>query len=221
MDLDYDMKLVCLGAKNPHTIKIVNAVKNVNRKFQFLGFIDNDRKKWGTEFYNYPVFGGMDKVKELTSQGAVFCNLITGSTKTRFETTKTLLEKGANLANLIHPSVDMDMVSIGTGNYIQEGVKIQAAVKIGNNSSIHQGSLIPHECSIGDSVFIAHGVTLSGEVVIEDGAFIGAGAIILPKVTVGKWAIVGAGSLVTKDVASDTVVVGVPAKPIRKRRLEE
>ncbi|WP_228449232.1 LbetaH domain-containing protein [Duncaniella dubosii] len=42
-----------------------------------------------------------------------------------------------------------------------------------------------------------------------------AGAIILPGVTVGENAIVAAGAVVTKDVAENTIVAGIPAKYIR------
>ena len=44
----------------------------------------------------------------------------------------------------------------------------------------------------------------------------GAGAIVLPGVTVGDNAVIGAGSVVIKDVESDTVAAGNPARPIRK-----
>jgi acetyltransferase-like isoleucine patch superfamily enzyme len=43
----------------------------------------------------------------------------------------------------------------------------------------------------------------------------GAGAIILPGVTIGESSIVAAGAVVTKDVPSDTIVAGVPARPIK------
>ena len=52
-------------------------------------------------------------------------------------------------------------------------------------------------------------------VVIRRNAWIGAGAVILPGVTVGENAIVAAGAVVTKDVADNTVVAGIPAKYIR------
>lgn len=46
-------------------------------------------------------------------------------------------------------------------------------------------------------------------------AWIGAKALILPGVTVGENAVVAAGAVVTKDVAANTVVAGVPAKVIK------
>ena len=57
-----------------------------------------------------------------------------------------------------------------------------------------------------------------GKIVIEDGAFIGAGTIITKPCTIGKNSIVGAGSVVTKDIPSDEIWAGNPAKFIRKRR---
>ena len=53
-------------------------------------------------------------------------------------------------------------------------------------------------------------------IVIRKGAWIGAGATILPGVTVGRYAIVGAASVVTRDVGDYEVVVGNPARLVRK-----
>jgi acetyltransferase-like isoleucine patch superfamily enzyme len=52
---------------------------------------------------------------------------------------------------------------------------------------------------------------------VDDGADIGVNAVLLPGVIVGEGAIVGAGALVTKDVAPNTIVAGVPAKFLRSR----
>ncbi len=51
---------------------------------------------------------------------------------------------------------------------------------------------------------------------IGKGVWIGSGAKILPGVSIGDNAIVGAGAVVTKDVEANTIVVGMPAKPVRK-----
>ena len=85
--------------------------------------------------------------------------------------------------------------------------------------------------TLEDGVFVGPGVKIATEghpeeperrhslitapVVIRRNAWIGAGAVILPGVTVGENAIVAAGAVVTKDVADNTVVAGIPAKYIR------
>lgn len=56
---------------------------------------------------------------------------------------------------------------------------------------------------------------ISKPIVIGKNVWIGAGAIILPGITVGENAVVGAGSVVTKDVPTNTVVAGNPAKIIK------
>jgi sugar O-acyltransferase (sialic acid O-acetyltransferase NeuD family) len=129
--------------------------------------------------------------------------------------TLALLEQGAPLTNLIHPTVSLDMVHLGIGVYIQESVILQSEVVVGHNASIHMGSLIGHESKIGDSAFIAHGCNLCGLVTVGNGTFVGAGATILPRLNIGEWSIVGAGSVVTKSVPPYTVVSGNPARKIR------
>lgn len=53
-------------------------------------------------------------------------------------------------------------------------------------------------------------------IVIGDDVWIGGGAIVLAGITVGDRAVVGAGAVVTKDVPPDVVVVGNPAKIVRR-----
>lgn len=53
-------------------------------------------------------------------------------------------------------------------------------------------------------------------IILEDDCWLGAGAIIMPGVTIGKCSIVGSGAVVTKNVSSNTIVAGVPAKIIKK-----
>lgn len=52
-------------------------------------------------------------------------------------------------------------------------------------------------------------------VTIKRNAWIGAAVNILPGVTVGENAVVAAGAVVTKDVAANTIVGGIPAKFIK------
>ena len=53
-------------------------------------------------------------------------------------------------------------------------------------------------------------------ITIGDNSWLGGGSIVLPGVTVGTDAVVGAGAVVTRDVPDGAVVVGNPARPIRR-----
>ena len=58
------------------------------------------------------------------------------------------------------------------------------------------------------------GLQRFGRIVIGDNCFVGAGAILLPDIAIGPNAVVAAGAVVTRSVPADTVVAGVPARPV-------
>jgi sugar O-acyltransferase (sialic acid O-acetyltransferase NeuD family) len=211
------MKVVIIGAKNPETRRMIDSIIAAGNpdKMEFCGFLDNDKNRHGKDFVGLPVFGGFELLDQLIAEGYRFINTITGSTLVRYETSKAITAKGGKFTNFIHPSVNIPE-KIGVGNYIQDGVQIQAAVEIGDNSSIHVSAIIAHECKVGNSTFIAHAVSVSGEVTIGDGVFIGTNASILPKMKIGNWATIGAGTVVLKDVPDYAVVVGNPGKVLRE-----
>ncbi len=57
--------------------------------------------------------------------------------------------------------------------------------------------------------------TFCAPIVVKRNAWIGVGASVMPGVTIGENAIVAANAVVTKDVAANTIVGGIPAKAIR------
>ena len=123
--------------------------------------------------------------------------------------------------------------NIGNDCTIGSYVEIQDDAKIGNNVIISSHSFICSLVNVEDDVFIGHGVMTINDIhppsnkrtgskkywkktLIKKGAVIGSNATLFP-VTIGKNSIIGAGSVVTRDVPDDCIVVGNPAKVLRKK----
>lgn len=87
--------------------------------------------------------------------------------------------------------------------------------KLGNNVRIGACTLLGHDGSI-NMLNKAFKMKLDkvGKIELKDNVFIGHGAIVLPGVTIGPNAIVAAGAIVSKDVAENSIVAGVPARHI-------
>jgi acetyltransferase-like isoleucine patch superfamily enzyme len=118
---------------------------------------------------------------------------------------------------------------IGANCNICAQVLIENDVVIGDNVTIKSGVQLWDGVRIEDNVCIGPNATFTNDIfprakqpyqqlgtVVKKGASIGANATILPGVTIGENAMVGAGAVVTKDVPAGAVVIGNPAKIVRK-----
>lgn len=104
-------------------------------------------------------------------------------------------------------------LQLGSG-YINSNAQIVCSEKItiGYGVAIADGVLI-RDCDDHDLVY--DGYQKTKPIVIGDHVWIGQKAMILKGVTIGDNAVIAAGSVVTKDVPANTLVGGVPAKPIK------
>lgn len=124
---------------------------------------------------------------------------------------------------------------IREGNKIGDHVVIGSFTELGLRNTIGDNTLIHSRCfledvTLGKDVFVGPGVIFTNDphpscpqfrscfegATIGDGAMIGGSATILPGVNIGKKSLVGAGSVVTHDVVPRSVVVGSPAREIKK-----
>ncbi|MDO5088945.1 MAG: serine O-acetyltransferase EpsC [Leptotrichiaceae bacterium] len=106
------------------------------------------------------------------------------------------------------------------------GIEIHPGATLGKKIFFDHGMgiVIGETAVIGDNCIIFHGVTLGGvnsdkvkrHPTIEKNVIIGTGAKILGNITVGENSKIGANAVVLKDVPSNSVAVGIPAKIIRK-----
>jgi len=108
---------------------------------------------------------------------------------------------------------------LGEGSQVLALANVAAGSIIGQACIINNKASIDHECNLGNGVHVAPGATLCGCVNVSNNVFIGAGAVILPRIFIGENSIIGAGAVVTRNIPPNTVVVGNPAKAIKKNNL--
>ena len=127
-------------------------------------------------------------------------------------------------------------------HYIRSRSLIETApsgnILIGNNCFLNDGLDIfsKHSISIGSHTLIGRDVTIydtdfhqiepklevqGGPISIGENVWIGSHVIILPGVTIGDNAVIGAGSIITKDIGSNQIFAGNPAKFIRNISVDD
>lgn len=132
---------------------------------------------------------------------------------------ETIIMHGAILHVYNFRDIPQSGITIGKNSLIGEYCVIrgQGGVTLGDRvytSPFTQIIAVNHVFDDPGRAFTEQGITATG-IIIEDDVWLGAGAIITDGVRIGKGAVVAAGAVVTKDVASHTVVGGVPARLIK------
>lgn len=112
-------------------------------------------------------------------------------------------------------------IRLGDEVFIGRGVEldIASALTVGNHVLIAPGCFITdhfHRHAAGAT--IASQGCVSAAVRIGDDVWLGANAVVLAGVTIGTGAIVGAGAVVNRDVEAMTIVAGVPARVVGRRK---
>ena len=127
---------------------------------------------------------------------------------------------------------------IGPWSHLRSNVIVDDGVHIGNfveikNSHLKSGVRAGHVTYLGDSTIGeqtnigAGAITCNFDGVekhpttIGANVFIGSDSMLVAPLTIGDGAATGAGSVVTRDVEPGAKVVGVPARPIRRNKVEQ
>lgn len=136
---------------------------------------------------------------------------------------KKLINNGATISE----TAEIGVVTI---NGRKENLSIGDFSTLGRvEIALHDRVIIGKNVCINDGVVIlsaSHDVSdpvwrhKKAPIFIDDYAWIATNAIVLPGVSIGKGAVVGAGAVVSKNVNDYAIVIGNPAKEIKKKRIE-
>lgn len=203
--------LLIVGAGG-HALVVLDALEKAGQKARFqIQVRDGNPAKHMLNRLGYPV-----QVPEFPEQLPVspcFFHLALGHFTHRFTLSERALLLDLLPLTIIHPLASVSAhADVGEGTFLAAQAVLAPHARVGMHVIVNHGAIVDHDVQVGDFVHLAPNVTLGGEVEIGRGSLIGAGAVVLPGCKIGDNCVVGAGSVVTRDLPSNSRVIGVPAK---------
>lgn len=217
-------KIIILGTGG-NCIDILDTLNDINearreRVYECVGFLDDNAETHGREILGVRVLGALGSAPNYTD--CFFVNGI-GSVRTFFKKreiiTRTQLPR-ERFETIVHPTASVSRTArLGNGVVIFQHVTLTYNVTIGDHVIVLPATVLSHDDVIGDYTTIAGGVCLSGNVRVGEACYIGSNASIKDGVTLGDACLIGMGSVVLRDVEAKSIVVGNPARVLRKLEL--
>lgn len=208
--------IVGSGGLGRGVLETLKLIMNHSRNWEMTGFIDDNEKIHGKFVNGIPILGGTNYLLQRSEISNVILGIADPDVK---EKLWLKLSKNENLLfpNLIHPAINLNgTIEMGYGNIISENVSFSSNILLKNFTLLHFNSSVGHDVTIENYSTVYPGVNLSGFSNLEEKAQVGTNACVLPGVKVGESAFVGAGSVVNANVANNTIVVGSPARVMKK-----
>lgn len=186
--------------------------------YNVIGYFDEDDNKLGTRVMGVEVVGKFSTLSSSKIVGKSFIVAI-GDNKTRCDIMTRINNHGGITPTLIHPTaVVSKSANIGKGVYIQAGAVIWTKVIISDFVIISPNTVIAHHTKLGKACMISTLCVVGANLEIGDYTFFGIGSIAITGINkVGKNVYLGAGTTVIKDTEDNILMVGSPARKIKKR----
>jgi sugar O-acyltransferase (sialic acid O-acetyltransferase NeuD family) len=216
-------RIVILGTGG-NCIDILDTLEDINRAerwshYRCVGFLDDDRSRWGTAIHGVTVLGPLASAADL--RGVRFVNGI-GSSTNFWRKPQIIATAGVptdRFESVVHPSAHVSrMATLGPGSVVFQNVTITSNVRVGMHVVILPSSVVSHDAVVGDFTCIAGGVCISGFVQIGRSCYLGTNSTIRERCRIGNDCLVGMGAVVIASVPPNTVVAGNPARFLRFTR---
>jgi len=212
--------LIIIGASDfgREVAALVANINEANYIWNFIGFVDDFLE--GKTPEGFEILGKINLLYSMNPKPHVVIAIANPQLKRNIA--HELEKNDIPLATLIHPSVIIsDHVDIGPGSIVCAGTIFAINTVVGKHCILNLGCRIGHDTIIKDYSSCMPGTNLAGKVVVEEGCYFGLNACVINGKVVGEWTTVGAGAVVIQDLPSYSVAVGVPARVVKRKDIED
>lgn len=200
--------LVIIGVGFPDIIQTIEDINSEKKKYNVLGFLDDNPNLHGTEVLSYPILGSIDWL--IGQKNVWVINTLARDLKVREKINNRLKKISNNFATLVHPSVNTKYTDMAENLLISKNVYIEPRSKIMAGTMILPNSTIGHDVVINKNCFIASGCHLGGFVTLGKNCLIGAGSSLHPSITIGNGCKIGINSSICLDLKYNSTVFSKP-----------
>ncbi|MFZ2950305.1 MAG: acetyltransferase [Desulfuromonadaceae bacterium] len=194
--------------------EVIWLARECSEKWDIIGILDDNPAMLGQTFCGIQVLGNIADCIQYADANFV---VAVGSPRTRRTIVNRMQSYGdISFATLIHTSVlKSDYVEIGAGSIITAGCILTTQITLGRHSIVNLACTIGHDVEAGDFCTLAPQVAVSGNVIFGDGVEVGTGSTIIQGLSLGQGSFVGAGAVVSKNISSNVMAVGCPARQVK------
>lgn len=217
-------KVVIIGGKGTAVViaeQIYDAQHRFGADIEVLGFAFDDPAYAGG-INGWPVLCGTreayDKFKDDPSVKFVFALYRSDVLKERIALRDSLGIPTDRFLSFVHPTAFISKsVVLGKANIILANCAINCNVVLGNFNTLHTNIFIAHDTVLGNNNFLAAHTCIGSNLKIGNGNFTGLNCSMRNFVQIGDNNLIGMASNVIKDVTDNNVLVGNPARLLKKK----
>jgi len=184
------------------------------KDYEVAAFVENmDRSLVGTEIEGRPVVWIDDAVKYARTHAAI-CALSTTHRRKYVEQAEGL---GLKLATVVHPLARVSSrATLAPGCFVSAMCIVSTKTKLGKSVFMNRAATVGHHTTIGDYCTIQPGATVAGAIQLGEDTYVGMRATVIERLKIGRGAVIAAGAVVVEDVPERVMVMGVPAKVVKR-----